>query len=204
MAEEFKLVTPEMLSKFVATDIECERDLGEGTPFDFKDAHYAGIGVACTVDQDGMERDWIDDKCAFRYFGYLNTFPIIMGYNVLGFDFPLIGGSLLGPENQSAPRFVENNFKGRTIDFAADVKEALGHRAKLERISIPTLGDQKEMDGKNAPNRYRMGKVLETIIYCRGDNRRLVSLVIMAVNGQELKYQTDNGIKTFKVKVKLR
>jgi len=201
---ELKLVTPEMLKRFVVTDIECERDLGEGTPFSFDDAQYAGIGVACTLDQDGMERDWIDDKCAFKYFGYLSQFPIIGGYNVINFDFPIIGGALLGPENQSAKRFVANNFKGKIIDFALDCSEALGHRAKLEKISIPTLGDHKEMDGKNAPNRYRNGKVMETIQYCRGDNRRLQQLVMMAVNGQELKYQTNNGVKSFKAKVKLR
>ena len=200
--EELPIVTPEMLTNWVVTDIECERDIGEVLTFD--NPEYAGIGVACTLDHEDMERDWIDDKCAFRYFGYLNQFPIIGGYNVINFDFPLLGGSLLGPENQSAKRFVYNNFKGRIIDFAEDCKKALGHKAKLESISIPTLGDHKEMDGKNAPNRYRNGKVLETIQYCRGDNRRLKKLVEMAVNGESLKYKTDNGIKTFKVQVKLR
>lgn len=202
MEEEIKIVTPEMLKHWVVTDIECERDIGEVISFD--NPEYAGIGVACTLDQDNFERDWIDDKCVFRYFGYLSQFPIVAGYNVMNFDFPLIGGSLLGPENQSAKRYVNNALKGRIIDFAQDVKKALGHKAKLEKISIPTLGDHKEMEGKNAPNRYRNGKVLETIQYCRGDNRRLQQLVIKAVNGETLKYKTDNGIKTFKVQVTLR
>lgn len=200
--ESFKIVTPEMLEKFVVTDIECERDI-DGKEVTFEKPEFAGIGVACTVDQDGIERDWLKER-VFNYFGYMGQFPLIVGYNLILFDLPIIGGELLGPENQSASRFVYNNYKGRVVDLAQDFKEALGHRCKLENVTIPTLGETKIMDGKNAPNRLRNGKLLETITYCRDDNAKTKKLFLMAVRGEKLQYKTDSGIKNFTVQPKLR
>ena len=45
---------------------------------------------------------------------------------------------------------------------------------------------------------------MEVLEYCRGDRRRTKDLFVKAVNGEELKVETNSGIKTFKCKVTLR
>lgn len=202
---EAKILTPEMLQSMTraTTDIECLHDVDK-KHFGFDDAEFLEIAVACTVNHEGEVRDFTRDE-AFRYYGYLSKHHIICGYNVLGFDFPLIGGQLLSPQNPAAKRFVGNQLKGRIVDLAKDFSEALGHRIKLESVSIPTLGDQKEMQGGFAPELWRAGKKMEVIEYCRGDIRRTDALLVKAVNGEELKYENKNGdIKTFTCQVKLR
>ena len=199
------IVTPEMLQTRtrVTMDIECLHDV-DMKHFKFSDAEFLEIAIACTVNHEGEVRDFTRDE-AFRFFGHMNQHNIICGYNTLGFDYPLIGGQLLAPQNPASKRFIENTFKGRTIDLLKDFQEALGHRISLANVSVPTLGDHKEMDGGFAPEMWRKGKKMEVIEYCRGDIRRTDALLVKAVNGEELKYMNKGGdIKTFKTKVKLR
>jgi len=183
---EQRIVTPEMLQSMTRAtfDIECLRDVSK--PFGFDNAEFLGIACACTINHEGVYKDFVEDISAFRCFGYLNKHQMIVGYNTIGFDFPLLGGSLLTPENPYSKRYVENSFKGRMVDLAKDFSEALGHRVKLESVSIPTLGDHKEMQGGYAPQHWRNGKCMEVIEYCRGDVRRTDQLLIKAVMGEEL------------------
>lgn len=198
-------ITPEMLQSMsrVTTDIECLHDV-DRKHFNFSDAEYLGIGCACNIDHEGNYKDFVTDNSAFRYYGYLSKHQMIVGYNTIGFDFPLLGGSLLTPQNPYSKRFVAGNFGGRIVDLCLDFTEALGHRIGLEKVSGPTLGDRKEMDGGFAPEHFRNGKILEVIEYCRGDVRRTDDLFVKAVRGEELKVETKSGLKTFKCTPKLR
>lgn len=198
-------VTPEMLQSMTRTafDIECLHDVDK-KHFNFSDSEFLGIAVACGLDHEGEFKDFVTDASAFRCFGYLMKHQMVIGYNTIGFDFPLVGGSLLTPQNPFSKRYVAGQLGGRIVDLAVDFAEALGHRISLEKVSIPTLGDKKEMDGGFAPEQFRNGKILEVIEYCRGDVRRTDDLFVKAVMGEELKAETKNGIKTFKCTPKLR
>jgi len=199
------IVTPELLKtmSYCVTDIECLHDV-DMKHFKFDDAEFLGLATACVVDQNDDYRDFVHNSDAFRYLSHLLKHKLIITYNGEGFDYPLLGGALLYANNPQAKRYIQNLFKGRTVDLAQDFKEALGHRIGLNKVSIPTLGDHKEMDGAKAPAMFRNGKILEVLEYNRGDLRRTKDLFIKAVNGEELKVETRSGIKTFKCQVKLR
>jgi hypothetical protein len=189
--------------KIVAIDAECLRDVSP--PFTFGASQFLGNAVTCSVTNDGEYKDWVGDGSIFAFYKYLINFDIIVGYNTIGFDYPLWGGSMLGPEHMQARKIFENSFKGKTVDLCVDFQAALGVRTSLAKVSVPTLGDHKELDGGFAPQHWRNGKCMEVINYCRGDVRRTMQLFILAANGEDLKVATKDGeIRTFKCEPKIR
>jgi hypothetical protein len=189
--------------KIVAIDAECLRDVAP--PFTFGASQFLGNAVTCSVTHNEEYKDWVGDSSIFAFYKYLLQFDMIVSFNGLGFDYPLWGGSMLGPEHMEARKIFEKTFKGRTVDLCVDFHETLGVRTGLNKVAIPTLGDAKEMDGGFAPQHWRNGRCMEVIEYCRGDVRRTMQLFLKAAAGEELKVTTKDGqIRTFKCEPKLR
>lgn len=177
--------------KILTIDAECLRDVKP--PYSFDKSEFLGNAVTCTLTNDGEYKDWVGDQSIFAMWKYMIQFDIIVGYNTINFDYPLWGGSILGAEHLEAKKFFEKSFKGKTVDLCVDFFDALGTRIKLDSVSIPTLGDAKEMSGMYAPQQWRMGQCLEVITYCRGDVRRTFNLFEKAVAGEKLKHQKKDG-----------
>ena len=189
--------------KYVAIDAECLRDVKP--PFSFDRSEYLGNAVTCTYTNDGEFKDWIGNESIAQFMNYILQFDYIIGYNTISFDYPLWGGALLGAEHPNARKIFLNATKGKTIDLAKDVYDKFKQRIKLQNISVPTLGDAKEMDGGFAPEQWRNGACFEVIEYCRGDVRRTLDLFFLAATGEELKLKSYSGdIKTFKLEPKIR
>lgn len=184
-------------------DAECFHSVKP--PFSFSNTPFLGNAVSCTLENGTIFRDWIGKDDMFSMWKYMMGFQILLTYNGITFDYPLWGGELLGPEDVEARTYWEKCFKGRTVDLCKDFHEALGVRVKLENVSIPTLGDHKEMSGGFAPDHWRNGAKMEVIEYCRGDDRRLDKLFVLACEGKPLKIQTPDGtVREFFCTPKLR
>ena len=194
----------DLLSMTRATaDAECLHSVKP--PLGFKDATFLGNAVTCTVDHKGEVKDWIGDDRVFDLWHYFLNHQLVVTYNGMGFDYPLWGGSLWGAQDMKAKTFFEKSLKGRTIDLCKDFNEALGKRVKLQDVSVPTLGDAKEMEGGFAPDHWRAGRCMEVIEYCRGDIRRTDQLFVLAASGQPLKVRTKDGQeREFKCTPKIR
>jgi DEAD/DEAH box helicase domain-containing protein len=185
-------------------DIECREDV-DGKRNKFDQAQHLGIAVACTLTSDGEYRDWINDDCAFRLFSYLTSFDAVVTYNGCGFDYPVLGGCLLGEYHLAAAKYIEMALKGKTIDLCIDFREALGARVSLQNVVVPTLGESKTMDGAYAPEKWRKGQCLEVIHYCRGDVSLTKKLFDKAINGEDLQVLDKAGNKkSFRVSPKIR
>jgi hypothetical protein len=189
--------------KIVAIDAECLRDVSP--PFTFGASQFLGNSVTCSVTNTGEVKDWILDGSIFSFYKYLMGFDLIVGFNTINFDYPLWGGSMLGPEHIEARKIFEKSFKGKTVDLCLDFHETLGVRTRLQAVAVPTLGDAKEMDGGFAPEHWRNGRCMEVIEYCRGDVRRTMGLFVIAAAGEALKVETKDGqIREFKCEPKIR
>lgn len=187
----------------VTIDAECLRDVKH--PYSFSQAEHLGNAVTCSISNEGEYKDWVGDGSITAFWSYIMQFDLIIGYNTIGFDYPLWGGSMWGPEHSNAKTFFEKSTKGKTVDLAKDFSEHFKHRVKLNNVSVPTLGDAKEMDGGHAPYHWRNGRCLEVIEYCRGDVRRTQELFLKAVRGEDLSLLTKtNDIRTFSVSPKIR
>ena len=189
--------------KIVAIDAECLRDVSP--PFTFGASQFLGNAVTCSVTNEGEYKDWVGDGSIFAFYKYLINFDIIVGYNTIGFDYPLWGGSMLGAEHMQARKIFENSFKGKTVDLCVDFQAALGVRTSMKNVAGPTLGDHKEMEGGFAPQHWRNGKCMEVIEYCRGDVRRTLALFLLAAEGKPLSVSTKDGqIRQFTCEPKIR
>lgn len=191
--------------KFVTVDWECFEDV-DGKRNQFNAAQHLGNAVACTLSSEGEYKDWIGKHHSpHAMLMYMLTFDYIIGYNTLGFDYPLFGGELLGEYDLRAPLYVQNVLKNKTIDLMVDFREALGVRVSLANVAGPTLGEQKTMDGGFAPSEFRKGHCLEVIKYCRQDVNMTHQLFVKASKGEELKVKTTKGeIRTFACVPKVR
>ena len=189
--------------KYVAVDAECLRDVK--APYSFKESQYLGNAVTCSVDQDRNYKDWVGDSSMSAFLNYILSFDLIIGYNTIGFDYPLWGGSLLLPEHPNARKIFGVATEGKTIDLAKDFKEHFKSYIKMVNVTVPTLGDEKEMEGGFAPFHWRNGKCMEVIEYCRGDVRRTIEMFEVAARGEELSLLTKSGdIKKFTCEPKIR
>ena len=147
--------------RILTIDAECLRDVSP--PYSFDKSQFLGNAVTCTLTNEGEYRDWVGDGSIFSMWKYMLGFDIIVGYNTLNFDYPLWGGSMFGAEHLEARKFFEKSFKGKTVDLCLDFHETLGARVKMTQVSVPTLGDNKELEGGFAPQLWRQGKCLEVI-----------------------------------------
>lgn len=198
--EEFKNL------KVVVADAECLRDVVK--PYSFDKSEYLGNAVTCTYAPHLDEtKDWIGDGSIISMWEYMLQFDAVITYNGMNFDYPLWGGSVYGPEHVKAKKFFEKSFKGKTIDLARDFQDYFKKRIRLIDVSVPTLGDAKEMDGGFAPQHWRAGRCLEVIEYCRGDNRRTNDIYQKVIRGESLIYKDlrkDLAAIEFQPTIKLR
>lgn len=190
--------------KFVVLDIECRENV-DMKRFTFGEAHFLGIAVACTETHDGVIKDWIHDDHAHLLVEYLLSFDYVVTFNGLGFDYTLLGGSWRGKYDLKAPTIIKQILAGKTIDLCKDFHETLGARVGLKKVTIPTLGEDKLMDGALAPDRWRKRECMEVIMYCRDDVSKTKQLFLKAAAGETLKVQTKEGaIREFKCVPKIR
>ncbi len=195
-----------LLSKTrVSADAECLRDVK--APYSFGASQFLGNACTCTLSNGKIYKDWILDSSIFAFWKYIVGHELVITFNGLNFDYPLWGGSVLGPEHIEARSFFEKTLKGRTVDLLKDFEEALGVKVGLEAVAVPTLGTEfkKEMSGGFAPEQWRNGNCLEVLEYCRGDIRRTDNLFVKAANGEKLKVQLRDGqIREFTCLPKIR
>ncbi|HPR63577.1 MAG TPA: ribonuclease H-like domain-containing protein [Thermoanaerobaculia bacterium] len=85
---------------------------------------------------------------------------LLIGFNVDGFDIPVLGPYLPVP----APRF-------KTLDLMGEAKKPLGFRPSLNKLAGATLGESKAGDGLEALRWYREGRWDDLIHYCKEDVR---------------------------------
>jgi len=187
----------------ITADAECLHDVKP--PYSFGKSEFLGNGVTCTVSSIDGIKDWVLDASIFPMWKDMIKHDLIITFNGVSFDYPLWGGSMLGPEHMEAKKFFEKSLKGKTIDLIKDFHEALGVRVGLAAVAVPTLGDAKEMEGGFAPQHWRAGRCLEVIEYCRGDIRRTDDLFVLAAKGESLKVKLKTGeIREFKCTPKIR
>jgi len=189
--------------KRVTADAECFHDVQP--PYSFGKSEFLGNAVTCTLANGVEYKDWILDQGIMPFWAYCLQFQLLITYNGPAFDYPLWGGSMLGPEHHNARKFFEKSFKGRTVDLLQDFRDTLGKKVRLADVAVPTLGDAKEMDGGYAPQHWRAGRCFEVIEYCRGDVRRTDKLFEIAASGGPLKVQLKDGeTREFTCSPKLR
>lgn len=85
---------------------------------------------------------------------------LIMGFNVLGFDLPVLANYFFTPVD----RFP-------VLDLMTAIEKNRGHRASLDGVAKPTLKTKKSGSGLDAITYWKEGRIEELKKYCLDDVR---------------------------------
>jgi len=112
----------------------------------------------------------------------LKTADRVIGFNLLGFDYPVL--------RPYAPGF---NFASvRTLDLLQDIHRTLGFRLSLDAIAEASLDATKSADGLKAVEWFRAGELDKVADYCKID---------VDITRQVYEFGRDNGFVQYRSKL---
>ncbi len=142
--------------RFAVLDLETRRSAQEVGGW-----HRADLmGVSCVVVYDsasGGFRDYLQEDVP-RLVGDLVEFDMVVGFNILKFDYAVLGG---------LSRFDFSSLP--TLDLLESIHGILGYRLSLDHLARETLGAAKSASGTQALAWWKEGRIDEIIAYCRQD-----------------------------------
>jgi len=117
------------------------------------------ISVAVTFDTaDNAFHRYLEAEAA-QLAQDLGQADLVVGYNLYGFDYPVLQQYSRDVELAELP----------TVDMMVEIQKRLGFRLKLDSIATATLQVGKSADGLQAVRWWREGRVEEILEYCQQD-----------------------------------
>lgn len=117
------------------------------------------ISIAVTYDTADEAFHRYTEAEAPRLAEDLSRADLVVGYNLYGFDYPVLQQYTDAVELARLP----------TLDMMAEVYKRLGFRLKLDAIATATLQLGKSADGLQAVQWWREGRIEEIFKYCEQD-----------------------------------
>jgi DEAD/DEAH box helicase domain-containing protein len=205
MAEQFDLFAepeekpvekadqPKLAPRILYFDLETQKssdEVGGWSPVQIKLMKLA-VGVVW----DSREQKYFtyrEDE-AVQLAEKLRTADLVVGFNVIGFDYTVLEG--YGPFHLN---------KINTFDMLLDVKKILNFRLGLNHLAQHTLNAEKSADGLISIQWYKEGKMDKIIDYCKQDVAITRDLFLFGEKEGFLKYKTRSGkIDVFNVDWKI-
>lgn len=106
----------------------------------------------------------------------------IIGYNLLGFDYPCLQRYYTG-----------DIMRLPTVDLLADIEKGIGHRVKLDDVAHATLGIGKSGHGLMAVEFWKKGEIDKLKEYCLMDVKITKDVYEYALENQEAFYNDRQG-----------
>lgn len=144
--------------RVVVFDLETQRSFDEVGGR--SQLHRLGVSVGVAYRYDTGEYVVVGEDTVQELVALLQEADLVVGYNILGFDYEVLRGYTDAPLAQLP-----------TLDLMADLEHRLGFRPKLDSVVVPTLGGGKSADGLQALEWWRAGEVDKIVEYCREDVR---------------------------------
>jgi DEAD/DEAH box helicase domain-containing protein len=135
-------------------DLETQRTANDVGGWDRKAEMGMSVGVTYSTAENRYEI--FSEKRAGDLIARLQRADLVVGYNILGFDYEVLMGYTILDLPHHLP----------TLDLLLEVEKAVGHRLKLEDVAQGTLGVGKIAEGLDAIRWWREGKLMEIAEYC--------------------------------------
>jgi len=146
-------------------------------------SHLMGLAVAVVSDSvSGESLAFFEDQ-AVDLFAYLRKADLVVGFNIVGFDFKVLSAYDDGTL-EHLPVF----------DILADVRRRLGFRLSLAHLTEHTLGATKTADGLQSLAWIREGRMDLVEEYCRADVRITEQLFRHGLEAGYLRYKSRDGL----------
>ena len=147
---------PSELDKIIVFDLETQLTADEVGGWNHIRDMRLSVGVTYSV-AEKLYRSYTE-KEVDRLIGDLRAADLVVGYNVLRFDYEVLRAYTNDPLLDLP-----------TVDMLRDLHRTLGWRPKLENVASATLGETKIGDGLQAARWFRAGELLKVIDYCKHD-----------------------------------
>jgi DEAD/DEAH box helicase domain-containing protein len=124
--------------------------------------NFSKLRLSVVVLYDELLQEYFvyDEKEASQLVDHLFSASLVVGYNLLGFDY-----EVLQP-------YTERELKKLpTLDLMHELAKSLGFRVKLDSVVNATLGARKTGHGLQAIEWFRAGEMKKLTEYCREDVR---------------------------------
>ena len=177
-----KVAQPAQGPRILYFDLETQKssdEVGGWSP-----VHIKLMKLAVGVVWDSREQKYFtyrEDE-AVQLAEKLRTADLVVGFNVLRFDYTVLEG--YGPFNLN---------KINTFDMLVDVKNILNFRLGLNHLAQHTLNAEKSADGLISIQWYKEGKMDKIIEYCKQDVAITRDLFLFGEKEGFLKYKTRSG-----------
>ena len=154
--EDEEEAVPDKGPRIVVFDLETQRSAAEVGGWN--KAFLMGISLA--VIWDSHQDDFVTyfEKDVDRLIEHLQAADLVVGFNVLGFDYSVLRG-------YSKFDFRQLN----TLDILREIHAQLKHRLSLDAVATATLDTPKTADGLQALQWWKEGKVELIEEYCKKD-----------------------------------
>jgi DEAD/DEAH box helicase domain-containing protein len=140
----------------VVFDLETQRDFNEvGGRGNIR---RMGLTVAVTYATATGQHGHYTEANVADLVAELQGADLIVGFNLLGFDYEVMKGYTDAPLAQCP-----------TVDLLDHLHRRLGFRVGLDSLAEATLRERKMADGMQALRWWREGKVKELLEYCQQD-----------------------------------
>jgi DEAD/DEAH box helicase domain-containing protein len=120
----------------------------------------------------------------------LRDVGLLIGFNIRRFDLPVLAPYLFMPV-ESLP----------VLDLLDDIEKARGHRASLESIAAPTIGQHKSGTGADALVLFKENKMDELKRYCLDDVRLTKDVYEYGCREGKIFFTSSWDYKTYEIPV---
>jgi DEAD/DEAH box helicase domain-containing protein len=139
------------MKDFLVFDLETQRSAQDVGGWQNIPEMKLSVGVIWDSRDKKYHYYYHDDAKAL--YGHLISGPLVVGYNHMGFDYPVIGGYFSkGPQRDEALKQLK---AAANFDLLIDIKELIGKRIKLDSVARATLNIGKSADGLLALKWYQ-------------------------------------------------
>ena len=157
---------PRVVRTTVLFDVETKRSAEEVGGW--HRLHRLGVALAVTCSMERGTFRVFREEHVRELVETLRTADVVIGFNVIGFDYPVLSGYTGEDYRQLLP----------TLDLFEQIRDIVGERVGLDRLARETLGAGKSGDGMASLAWYREGRFDLIEEYCRRDVELLRDLYL--------------------------
>ena len=136
---------------FLVFDLETQRSAQDVGGWQNIPEMKMSVGVIWDSRDEKYHFYYHDDAIAL--YEHLISGPLVIGYNHIGFDYPVVSGYFpKGPEREKALNQMNS---AANFDLLIDIRALIGKRIKLDSVARATLNTGKSADGLLALKWYQ-------------------------------------------------
>ena len=153
--------------------------------------HKLMVSAAVCYSSSSDSYQHYTERNIFQLISQLQTADCVIGFNILGFDYPVLQPYAGGVQLRKLP----------TLDLMDSIYQKIGYRIGLNALANSTLGLKKSADGLQAVQWYREGKLDEILKYCEQDVRVTKELFDFGHRNGHIVYENPNSRELIKLDV---